>query len=246
MSQIYRHLHKIHGIEWTGYVSIVNNTFKAHKENHAAYKAHHKDAPVEKDRLNQHMKMNVIENFDERSFFEKLQKIENLNDSIRSIVNLCLEKRQAAYKIIRTFHKSFKEGNTHHKLKIFYILHELSLKSKENEFEDLRRRLAESILFILPDVLESAPVEKVDRCVDIWRRWKIFENDMMDRFDRIVESRKQDQPETTLKKQKQKRNYEPLASGSELVERPLKTRSTEEKDVSVERIPLESRLQQQF
>ena len=100
----------------------------------------------------------------------------------------------------------------------------------------MRRRLAESILFILPDVLESAPVEKVDGCVDIWRRWKIFENDMMDRFDRIVESRKQDQ----------KRNYEPLASGSELVERPLKTRSTEEKDVSVERIPLESRLQQQF
>ena len=96
------------------------------------------------------------------------------------------------------------------------LLHELSLKSKENKFEDLRRRLAESILFILPDVLESAHVEKVDRCIDIWRRWKMFENDMIDRFDRFVESRKQDQPDTTLKKQKQKRNYEPLASGSEI------------------------------
>ena len=273
MSQICRHLHKFHGMEWTGYVSIINHTYKAHQENHAhkahqenhahkenhahqenrapeAHHAHH-DAPVEQDPFNQQQDTN----FDERSLFEKLQKVSKQNDSIRSIVDWCLKKRQASYKIIRTIQKSFKVGDKDHKLKVFYILHELSLKSSENKYQDMIRRLAESILFILPDVLDSAPVEKVDRCLNIWKRWHVFGNDMIAIFDKVVKSRKQELSKTTLdneseinlrKQEKLKKRDEPLANESVSVERPLETIRTEEKDVTEKRIPLESRLQQEF
>ena len=117
------------------------------------------------------------------------------------------------------------------------------------------RRLAESILFILPDVLDSAPVEKVDRCLNIWKRWHVFGNDMIARFDKVVKSRKQELSKTTLdneseinlrKQEKLKKRDEPLANESVSVERPLETIRTEEKDVTEKRIPLESRLQQEF
>ena len=83
----------------------------------------------------------------------------------------------------------------------------------------------------------------------------MFGNDMIARFYKVVKSRKQELSKTTLdneseinlrKQEKLKKRDKPLANESVSVERPLETIRTEEKDVTEKRIPLESRLQQEF
>ena len=64
-----------------------------------------------------------------------------------------------------------------HKLTLFYVHHELALVMSNNI--DFNKRLAESILSLLPIVKANIPRSKIERCLKVWKRCHTFEKNVV-------------------------------------------------------------------
>lgn len=126
--------------------------------------------------------------FDEEEFKEKLTHMKNSRSSIDKIVKECLENKKADYKIIRCLERAIKKVDE--KLTIFYVIHQLALKSSSEEHFQFNKRLGKLIVSLLPQIKDSVPLTKMKKCIVIWIKEKVFEKTIhvqLKRFDQKLD-----------------------------------------------------------
>ena len=123
------------------------------------------------------MNYKPLAKFDEEKFKKKLAILINSKSNIESTVNLCIAYDVQAYIIVRCLEKQIKIVSANQKLTIFYVYHELALKTKK--MVDFNMRLGKSIISILPNIIHILPSSTVGKCIRIWRKAHAFRADVL-------------------------------------------------------------------
>ena len=132
--------------------------------------------------------LDKVQDFDEELFKEKLSNMKNSLSSIENIVRECIEnvkeKGKADYKIIRCLGKSIKIVKE--KLTIFYIIHQLALKSTSPQYFQFNERLGQFIVGLIPEIKDFVPHTKIKKCIIIWVKSLVFKKETLVRLLKYV------------------------------------------------------------
>ena len=120
-------------------------------------------------------------------YFKKdWKKISNSKGSIDNVVQWCFDNIKSDYKIVRCLQKKILEVRNEQKVVLFYVLHELVLKTSKQKLINLNKRLGKSILIILPYLKGCVPFPKIEKCMKIWFKWHVFEKEINNRICKVV------------------------------------------------------------
>ena len=129
--------------------------------------------------------------FEEHSFMLALNRMSRREESLDSVLKVCIQMTDQAYRIVRSLSKVIKTAGPEQKLTVFYLMHKLVLELKDKNMNSYSKRIAQMIMTILPTLKASLPLAKVKKCIKIWTVNKCFDEQVIWNLNKIVSREKE-------------------------------------------------------
>ena len=129
--------------------------------------------------------------FDEDVFIMRLAGLRGAKSEILKLGEWCLSHPKSVHKMIRCIEKSMQNATDEHNLILFYLLNELGLQSSREKMNEFNRKIGKSIFGILRK--NSLSKLKTIKCVSIWRKWNIFDKEILQLINSVYNEEVEDE-----------------------------------------------------